>query len=348
LAWSQNSWGHRSLKLIIRGIVKLLTFFFFLSVAVQAQIPVGIQALLDRLVPGTVLPEHLLRTRSVVFYPHTMDMKELEKAQEYFHRSGIDAVLYLDSDLLAAGRDPSVALAQYLNVREIANLLIFQKKERQYSLHVVAYNRMADLFPQGQVSWYGEHDRLEPLLHRLYLAVNNGGLKRENMLINEYPELAMPLNLFRGNRSEFFAIDLKVDPLGVPLFGDAAMDSVLADLMKDYPYKFKFTDAGLPEGQIRRDGSYYVLRFVYARAKLAYRMMGYASSPGENAIVSVTWHDDQPELQSIAEDAYVYKFYFKHIDSGNIFLGTKWDADVSWQQALINQLKAFKAELRIR
>jgi transposase len=40
----------------------------------------------------------------------------------------------------------------------------------------------------------------------------------------------------------------------------------------------------------------------------------------------------------------VYKFYFKHIDSGNMFLGTKWDADLTWQQALINQLRALLLE----
>ncbi len=327
----------------MRSLVVLL----FVALSGHAQIPVGTDALLSRLVAGKTLPEKLLSTRSVAFYPHTMTTKELEKAQESFARSGIDVVLYLDSDLLAAGRDPSVALAQYLNGREIESLLIFRKRNSQYSLYVVPYNRMADFFPEGQVSWYAEHVRLDPLLHQLYLATNSAGLKRTNMLINESPELAMPVNIFRRNRSEFFAIDLKVDPLAAPLFGNPVMDSALVDIMKMYPYKLKFTDSGLAEGQIRRDGSYYVLRFIYARARLAYQLMGYGNAPGGNAIVSVAWNGDNPELNSIADDAYVYKFYFKHIDSGNIFLGTKWDADESWEQALINQLKAFRAELRI-
>ena len=96
----------------------------------QAQIPVGESELVSRLTVGNQLPEKLLSTRSVVFYPHGMSMKELETCQEFFQRTGIDAVVYLESDFLAAGRDPSVALAEYLNAREISHILIFQKKRR--------------------------------------------------------------------------------------------------------------------------------------------------------------------------------------------------------------------------
>ena len=57
--------------------------------------------------------------------------------------------------------------------------------------------------------------------------------------------------------------------------------------------------------------------------------------------------DNEPQLKNIHANSEVYKFYFKHIDSENVFLGTKWDADTSWQQALMNQIKGFKLELRI-
>jgi hypothetical protein len=30
-----------------------------------------------------------------------------------------------------------------------------------------------------------------------------------------------------------------------------------------------------------------------------------------------------------------------------VFLGTKWDADTSWDQALKNHLMAFKSELKV-
>lgn len=318
-----------------------------LSWTVSAQIPVGEQAMLARLSPGTVVPEKLLSTRSVVLYPHTTTMKELEKIQESFQRVGIDAVVYLESDFLAAGRDPSVALAEYLNAREIGHIVVLQKDEG-YSLHIAPYNRLATLFVEGQSAWHRKEKTLEMLLQSLVRAVNSSPATRENLLINEVPELAMPLNVFKGRRGDYFAIDLKVDPLAVPKFGDEALDRELEEIMKSYPFKYKLTEPGWSESQIRQDGSYYVLRFVYARDKAAQQLLGYSTTPSQSAIVSVTYPDDTPHLKNIPANSMVYKFYFKHIDSGNVFLGTKWDADLTWQQALINQIRAFKAELKIK
>lgn len=321
----------------------LLLFSAFIT---RGQIPVGEDAILSRLKAGTSLPENLLRTRSVVFYPYTMGMKELEEIQKGLQRTGIDAVVYIESDFLAAGRDPSVALAEYLNAREISHILIFQKGNG-YSLHIAAYNNMATLFDANASAWYRTEKTLDVLLQTLFRMANSS-LKRENLLINDYPELAMPVNIFKGRRSDFFAIDLKVDPLSVPKSGDETMDQELAEIMKAYPFEYKLTEAGLSEAQIRKGGSYYVLRFVYARDKAAQQLLGYNVTRSQSAIVSVTYPDNaMAHLKNIAADTPVYKFYFKHIDSGNIFLGTKWDADVTWQQALINQLRAFKAELKI-
>lgn len=327
--------------------MRLSVFLVLLfSTAVTAQIPVGQHQLLSRLNTTTVLPEKLLSTRSVVFYPYTMGIKELEKIQKHFQEAGIDAVVYLENDLLAAGRDASVALAEYLNAREAGHLIVFQKDDG-YSLYAAPYNNLATLFEENQNAWHQKEKTLDLLLQRLIRAINNASLTRENLLINEYPEVAMPLNLFKGRRAEFFAIDLKVDPLAVPRFGDEAMDKELEEIMKSYPYKYKLTDAGLSESQIRKDGSYYVLRFVYARDKAAQNLLGYNTTKSQSAIASVTYPEEKAQLKSIPANAMVYKFYFKHIDSGNIFLGTKWDADETWQQALINQIKAFKAELKI-
>jgi hypothetical protein len=30
-----------------------------------------------------------------------------------------------------------------------------------------------------------------------------------------------------------------------------------------------------------------------------------------------------------------------------VFLGTKWDADLTWEEALLNQINGMKAELRL-
>ena len=325
--------------------MRVLVFLFFISWHAEAQLAVGEQELIGRLKAGTNLPEKLLTSRAVIFYPHTMNMKELELIQKSFQRTGIDAVVYLENDLLAAGRDASVALAEYLNTREITNLIIFQKSNG-FSMYAAEYNNRANLFEEHQAAWYRKELTLDGLLQRLYLLASNT-LKKEIMLINDYPEFAMPLNPIKGRRSEFFAIDLKVDPLAIPKFGDVAMDKELEEIMKSYPYKYTLTEPNLSEAEIRKGGSYYVLRYVFCRDKIAQGVLGYDMKKSQSAIVSVTYPEDRPHLKNIPANTIVYKFYFKHIDSGNVFLGTKWDADLTWQQALINQIKAFKAELRI-
>jgi hypothetical protein len=37
----------------------------------------------------------------------------------------------------------------------------------------------------------------------------------------------------------------------------------------------------------------------------------------------------------------------KSIEYGNIFLGNKWDADLTWQDALRNYILAYRADAKI-
>jgi hypothetical protein len=52
-------------------------------------------------------------------------------------------------------------------------------------------------------------------------------------------------------------------------------------------------------------------------------------------------------VKTITAETPVYKFYFRQIEFNNVFLGTKWDADVSWEKGLQNFIMGFKRELRI-
>jgi hypothetical protein len=107
------------------------------------------------------------------------------------------------------------------------------------------------------------------------------------------------------------------------------------------------TPPGVTEKEMRKQGLLYVLCVVRTRNIAAQELLGYDISKAGDEIISVDYSGGGPETKKISANALVYKFYFKHIDSGNVFLGTKWDADVSWQQALLNQLKGMKAELRL-
>ena len=327
--------------------MKLLALILLLSAfSAAAQLPLDEQQFLARLKTDGQLPEKILSTRSVVFYPFNLTAREMESIQKSFQRTGIDAVAYFENDLASAGRDASVAMAAYLNKREIANLIYVRKDQEGYSFYITPYNQKANLVEAGQAAWMMQHRALDVLLQQLYRTAANT-YQKENFLINDFPETGFTINAIDGRRNEFFAIDLKVDELAVPKFGDETMDRELEELMKLYPYKYKLTEAGLSESELRKQGFLYVLRFVHARNKVVRNVLGYDMTRAQSAIVSLTYNGDQQQLHNFSVNEVVYKFYFKHIESANVFLGTKWDADPSWQQALLNQLKGFRVEFKL-
>lgn len=324
----------------------LITFLLLFSIRSLAQLPLNETEFLNRLQPGGSLPAKLLATRTAVFYPHQMPAKELEAFQKAFQRSGIDAVVYFENDVLTAGRDVSVSLASYLNARDISNLVLLLKESGKFKIYITEYNKKANFIEQNQPAWADESSHLDEMLKMLYRTTANA-LKRENFLINDFPETGINLNIIAGDRADYYAIDLKIDPLAVPKFGNAEMDQQLEEIMKSYPFKYTLTDAGLSEAELRKQGYLFVLRFVHARDRVAKSVLGYDMTKSETAIVSITYPENVPHLKNIPSNTEVYKFYFKHIESANVYLGTKWDADTTWQQALLNQIRGLKNELKI-
>jgi hypothetical protein len=302
---------------------------------------------IDRLNLTGALPEKLLSTRTAVFYDYTLTEKELLTAQEYFQRSGIDAVAYFDLDMLMASNDVTRSFGDYLLKREFANLVFIEKGDPGYRITITSFNGKETVLDAKQAAWSVRHGNLTEALKTVY-RTSASGLKKLNLLINDQPETGLTVNPILGRRNEFFAMDLKVDPLAVPKFGDEALDKELEQLFKDnYTLKYKMTEPGVSDKDLRKQGSLYVLCIVRTRGSVAKELLGYQVKAGETALASVTYPGPQQELRNIPSDQVVYKVYFKHIDSGNVFLGTKWDADTTWQQALLNQLRGMKAELRL-
>lgn len=323
----------------------LIILFLAPTSLVWAQLSINEEVFFNRLKSASALPEKLLSTRSVVIYSPSLTSKELTEAQRSFQDTGIDAVAYFETDLLLASSDVSNALAFYFSQRDIINIVFLLKREGRYETFITGFNGKSTFIEQSQLAWQENDQRLSELLRKIYRTASS--LNRANHLINEYPETELPVHVISGRRSEFFAIDLKVDQLAVPRTGNELVDKELEMLFSNYPFKYQITEPGLSERELRQKGFFYVLCFIHTRGSVAKHILGYDTSKPETAYVSVTYPDGQPQLKNIPSETPVYKFYFKHIDSGNVFLGTKWDADVTWQQALKNHLMAFKAELRI-
>jgi len=331
--------------------MKLVRILIFLSIiifnAAVAQVSVNEKVWVEQLNLTSGLPEKLLSTRSVVFYDYTLTEKELADIQKSFQQTGIDPVAYYELDRLMAGKDITKAFSQYLIKREIVNLLLIEKKAESYRVTVTIFNGKETVIDLQQPAWSSANRLLAEALKDLYRTASSQQ-KKQNLLINDVPEIGLQIDAILGNRNEFYAMDLKVDQLAVPKTGDEKADRELAEIFAShYSLKYKLTEPGLAEKELRKQGLHYVLCLVYARGIVAKDLLGYDVSKSESALVSVTYPESQQQLKNIPSNTPIYKFYFKHIDSGNVFLGTKWDADLTWQQALRNQIKGMKAELRL-
>jgi len=101
------------------------------------------------------------------------------------------------------------------------------------------------------------------------------------------------------------------------------------------------------DSELRKKGFILTLCVAHARGVVIKKILDYDMLKSESAYASTTFPGDLAQVKAIPAETSVYKFYVKHIPSGNVFLGTKWDADTTMEQALRNHIKGFKAELKI-
>jgi hypothetical protein len=302
--------------------------------------------LFEKIKAGGEIKEELLSRRSAVLYAHTLTAKEIQTIHDNFINTGIDAVAYFETDVVLAGKDIAKAYATYFVKREIAHLIIIKKTTTAYSISVVPFNGTETLVDANSATWTTESPSLNEALTQLYRTALAGN-KRKNFLINDFPETGLPVTVFTGRRSELFAYDLKVDKLAVVKFGHDAADNEVEEIFKEYPLKYKLVDNTLPESELRKQGFYYVLCFVNTRNTAARKALDYSVTKTESAFVSVTYPHSEVQLKNIPAHERIVKFYVRHIDSGNVFLTNKWDADITWQQALKNFIKSYKAEFKL-
>ncbi len=293
-------------------------------------------------------PTDILASRAVVLHDYSFKDNELDEIQKAFQQIGIDAVAYFETGVVLAGKDVTKAFAAYFVTRQIRYIIFFEKITAGYQFTVVLFDqKSAGLFDIAQPAWRESHERLSELLRKIFQD-SWRNQKKQNYLINESPERDITVDPFKGNRQQFYAIDLKIDYLAVPKFGNETMDKELEQFFQaNYPFKYKITEAGADEQALRSEGLLYVLCFIHTRGKSAREILGYDMTKSESAYASITFPSGQLQLKTIPSETEIYKFYFRHISNGSVFFGSKWDADITWQDALRNHVLGFKSELKI-
>lgn len=294
---------------------------------------------------GSSLPGGLLSGRSLVLYEPSYTSQELQEAQKYFQQAGIDAVSYIDIDYVLAGPDPSRVFAGYFNTRVIKFLIILQKNGKEYQSIFTEYTGTKNFVSKEKTAWKQSNTSLVELLRTIYrFAISTQ--KKENYLINDVPETGFLLNFFR-QQAEKFPLDVRNYKSAIPRWGNEADQKELeAILNENLPVKYEFVDPDLTDAELEGKGYRLVLRFVHTRGDVAREILGYDATQKSSSLLTTYFVNGEAKIKTIPAKQMVYKFYFKNPEYGNIFVGSKWDADETWQDALKNLIYSLRSELR--
>jgi len=327
--------------------MKLRSFlcFFILPLVAGAQLAHTPESIIKNLALTNVVPDGLLAQRSIIIFDNTISTKDLEETQKAFQQTGIDAVAYFESNRVLAGADLQQAFVKYLSTRNISFLILFTKSASTYSLTFFRLNGKANLFDAGSAGWQQSHTSLKELLLTVFrFAVSNQ--KKQNLLINDFPETGNAFKYFDGRRNEVYTSLVKSFKVAVPSMGNEKADEQLDQILKEHlPLKYEIVNADVSEADLETKGFKTIVRFVRTTGIIAREILEYDNSKTGTALASAAIVNNEAQLKTIPANATIYKFYVKQLEYGNLFLGNKWDADTEWQQALINHLYLMRQQL---
>ena len=306
------------------------------------------------------LPNNLLISKSAVIVrlgdhesqsvPDYKWQEVSEEAHEGFKRTGIDAVAYYYLDDIFSGTESQRAISSFLTKRGIKNLIFINYDKTltgaisYYNIVITPYSENEDFLIEGQLAWKGEGPALGRIMNKIFREAVPSQ-QRTNLLISEKPEFFEDIQIIKGNREEVYPVDVKSFKLAVPQWSDSEMS--LSTIMDQYPLSFEYTDQFPNEDSLRyRQGSHFVLYFIYTSGSTIKKMLDYKTSE-EKRYLSVLNRDGKSEVISYSGMRKVYKFYIKHIVTGNVYLGSAWDAHPTREDALNSFIWNLKNELKL-
>lgn len=376
------------LALKIKIILAFILFGFFLTPVFGQVMSSAELKMMTVLNSGiTSIPKDLLLSKSIVVISMSKgdnklrgDWKGLAKeAHFYVRKLGIDAVQYIYIDDLIGGYDIQRAITDQMNKRDIKNIFMLSKDEvngrDQFIGVLTPYNNEPTLISNNQGAWKSQTSDLEILFRNLSRAIDNADLVLENLLIIDSPEYFRGVDIIRGKRFESLNTDLRIDRIAVPKFMDLpapensdtestakmvalineensknlARNSQLEQLLIDYPYKFGIVPYEYEEKKLLTKGFQFVLLRINSSGRNVRKLLGYDINDDVNELITIRKDkEDNVSVKSIPIDGMVYKYYVKHINSGDIYLGEQWDGDDNWQDAFNNHFTEIIRKLKVK
>lgn len=307
------------------------------------------------------------------------DWKGMAKeAHPTFKEAGIDAVGYYYMEDVMAGKESTRAYSEQFKKREIKYLLLLNevmldikgRLKKRYAVVITPFNEEADLMNNGQKAWKAQGNSLSRVLKKVEKEARRSSDKKENLLIIDVPEFFEPFNIIQGKRYEAYPVNLKVDKLAVPKLEEhnipqdrpggmlnnqlakqleeenqeiKKQNKVLNRIFLEYPYEYTIVDPDQTEEQLKNQRYQFVIYRLHSTGRNIRKMLGYEEDDAED-YVTVKNKNGQIIMRTIPANAPVYKYYAKQLFTGDIYVGSKWDADEEWNEALENFLRNLKEE----
>ncbi len=305
------------------------------------------------------------------------------EAHQTFKEAGVDAVAYYNLGDVEANSDASEILAEGLKNRQIENIIILSrvklkiagKDSERFAILITDFNDAFSFISHGQSAYKEVAKNTEKLFKQFGKDIRRSGMTSQNHLIIDQPEFFTGAgNIIEGRRHENFAQDLKLDKLAVPRFAKASLPDNrpggnanrnleneieksnklvkrnnlnLENVMEAYPYEYGLVDPSTEEDKLRQEGYQFILKRIHTTGEHVKEMLGYEINPSETDYVTIKQNGLKLTMRHIPSKAPVHKFYVKHIYTGDIYLGTPWDADERWEDALANYINNMKKDLNI-
>lgn len=291
-----------------------------------------------------------------------------DEAHFYIAKLGIDPVVYYYVDDLISGYDVKRVITAEMVQRGIKNVFMLSKDKidgrDQYIGVITEFDQKPSFVSHSQNAWKSQTSDLEILFRNLARAIDNADLVRENLLILDSPEYFRGVKILAGRRNETFNTDLRIDRIAIPAFEELPIiegansenseivqainqeneenlrnNAQLEQIMASYPYQYKIVPYQYDEKKYLTQGFQFILMRITSSGKNVRRLLGYEVNDQVNELITMKKdYLGNVQVKAIPIDGLVTKYYVKHINSGEVFLGEQWDGDDNWSDALKNHL----------
>lgn len=330
----------------------------FLSMLIVSQIQ-GQNVLSFQLTEEVSLPPTFLQEKAAVFILDIDNEREWKKYATKMHRhlqrAGVDVVAYYNANDVFANYQIRQNFFEEITMRQITNLIIFDAAAG-YKISGMAMptdpNELLNGYPAKSVF----NTDLEEVGNDFFKMIFSQGLKKTNFLIIDQPDYIELVPLVTGKRFESYNPDVKIDKLAVSKFdrnfpeqSAEEANEVLKEIMESYPFRFEWVESQIEDESalVRTRGTQFVMYVAYGHGSSLKRLLGYKVDSAETMYISLRRGEKGSVKQWKANDL-VYKFYMKHVYSGDFYMGSQWDADSNWEQALINFIENLKTDLKVK